>query len=454
MANYIVPLSVLNIGVSAFDTCYYLTSITLPPDLINIEKYAFSNCSQLKSINIPSKVKIIDEYAFFDCSSLTSIKIPQSVTSIGEYAFAYCYGIKSISIPDSVSSIKKNTFQCCGNMTSIYIPSSIKSIGEGAFDYCYLLDSVYLYLKEPVILDSELEYFRDVNKNSCNLFVPCGIKESYLNSNIWGEFLNIVEMPCVNLSQNSLYFTYSGGFDSLIITSSVFWNLSCDQLWLSISPNPGTGNRTIIFKVEENSTLTTRTAMVTVSIEGAPSQTISITQAAGAATLSLSTNTLSIGAIEGSQASVEVTSNTTWTARSDQAWLTINPTSGNDNGTLTFTAQANPTITSREAMVSVSASGVSSQTISITQAAGAGLGLISELKEKVNIYPNPATNAFGIRGFDGFATIKLTDLNGKILLSKEITCNKNVSISSLPKGLYIVKIATTEGSIEKKLLKE
>ena len=43
--------------------------------------------------------------AFESCSSLTSITIPNSVTNIGSYAFADCTGLISIKIPNNTISI-------------------------------------------------------------------------------------------------------------------------------------------------------------------------------------------------------------------------------------------------------------------------------------------------------------------------------------------------------------
>jgi hypothetical protein len=82
----------------------------------------------------------------------------------------------------------------------------------------------------------------------------------------------------------------------------------------------------------------------------------------------LSTTTANIGATEGSNTTVQVTANVAWTASSDQTWLTVSPTSGTGNGTLTFTAEYNPSIAPRSAKVAVLATGVDSQTITLTQA--------------------------------------------------------------------------------------
>jgi len=76
------------------------------------------------------------------------------------------------------------------------------------------------------------------------------------------------------------------------------------------------------------------------------------------------------------------------------------------------------------------------------------------MSESVNIYPNPVTDGFLINGLEGSGTLTLTDLSGKELLTKQVKVNEYVSVGFLPKGIYIVKIATEKGTIERKVLKK
>lgn len=159
---------------------------------------------------------------------------------------------------------------------------------------------------------------------------------------------------------------------------------------------------------------------------------------------------------EGSFATAEVTSNTTWVASSDQSWLTINSNiESNGNGSLLFTATKNPTNNIRTAKVTISANGAVSQIISVTQEAGAITSLADFSIEKVKLYPNPAISYFCVDGInESAAKLVLSDLNGKVLFSSNIVEHENISVNSLPKGLYLATIITTNGKIERKLVKE
>jgi hypothetical protein len=87
----------------------------------------------------------------------------------------------------------------------------------------------------------------------------------------------------------------------------------------------------------------------------------------GGSTLSVSTTSLSVGAAANSTGSFSITSNVSWTVSSNQTWLTVSPTSGSNNGTVTVTAQQNTGTSTRSATVTVAATGVSSQTVTVTQ---------------------------------------------------------------------------------------
>jgi len=74
--------------------------------------------------------------------------------------------------------------------------------------------------------------------------------------------------------------------------------------------------------------------------------------------------------------------------------------------------------------------------------------------EKFRIYPNPVAEVFSISGLEDKAMVKIADMDGKLKISKEVKGNETISVSSLPKGVYIVWITTRTGKIERKLVKE
>ena len=71
-------------------------------------------------------------------------------------------------------------------------------------------------------------------------------------------------------------------------------------------------------------------------------------------------------------------------------------------------------------------------------------------KNGFSIYPNPAKTSFTIKSNpDNLATqVELFDLAGKLLISKklEVVTENSITTNSLSKGIYLIAIATTNGS--------
>ncbi len=60
---------------------------------------------------------------------------------------------------------------------------------------------------------------------------------------------------------------------------------------------------------------------------------------------------------------------------------------------------------------------------------------------KFSIYPNPATNGFYVQTDVYSAQLTVSDINGKSVLSQQVSNNEYVDVSSLAKGVYIVELA-------------
>ena len=188
-----------------------LTNIILPSTSTSIAQNAFSSCISLHSIILQSSVTNIGIYAFGGCSNLTSITVPQTVKSIADSAFAKCATLSSFTIPLADTILKRQLFSGNTSITSIVIPSNIQSIETLVFLNCTGLQSIYVYKNDPIELSKTSgtltsDVFKNVDKNTCTLYVPYGTKAKYTVANQWSDFLNIVEMlpNTINCTPGSL----------------------------------------------------------------------------------------------------------------------------------------------------------------------------------------------------------------------------------------------------------
>lgn len=76
-------------------------------------------------------------------------------------------------------------------------------------------------------------------------------------------------------------------------------------------------------------------------------------------------------------------------------------------------------------------------------------------KEYISVYPNPHADGFYVKGIDsGFTDIKIIDMLGHVLYADNVFDNHYVSTSNLPKGIYIVRLATIDGFVDSKIIKQ
>ena len=175
----------------------------------------------------------------------------------------------------------------------------------------------------------------------------------------------------LTLTPASLDFDATGSTTSVSIASNASWIATSNPSWLSIEEtSSGTGDGTIMLKAAENPTATVRTASITVRV-GALTEVVSVTQAAAAPRLALTSTSLDFDAA-GSTKSVSIASNASWTSTTNSpTWLSIEETSsGTGDGTIMLKAAENPTATVRTASITVRV-GALTEVVSVTQAAAA-----------------------------------------------------------------------------------
>jgi hypothetical protein len=260
--NRVVPVT--GISRSGFAGFSRLTSITIPSSVTSIGDRAFEGCSGLTGITIPSSVTSIEVSTFFGCSGLTSVTIPSSVTSIGPWAFNRCSGLTSITIPSSVTSIGYNAFQGCSGLTSVIIPSGVTSIEDNAFYGCYGLTSV--------TIPSSVTSIEDGVFASCTGLTSVTIPSSVTSIGPWAFFncsgLTSVTIPSSVTSIGTAAFADCSGLTSVTIPSSVT-SIAIGAFPEVVVVNVGTGSVTVSDTTAPVLTLPANVAAVATSASGA-----------------------------------------------------------------------------------------------------------------------------------------------------------------------------------------
>lgn len=210
---------------------YYLEEVILPNTIKEIGSYAFSNLSALKKVNIPESVERIGNSAFSGCSSLqkidlsslphlieigssafsssscvpVSLKLPDGLERIDGYAFNNT-GVTSVDfLNTSLSYISDNAFNECPITGTLSFPGTLRSIGNSAFASAKV-SSIKLKSPDMVYLEGT-DVFKSVDKTTCKVYVPKGLKNTYKANTYWSPFGdNIVEYgQLITVTTNSEY---------------------------------------------------------------------------------------------------------------------------------------------------------------------------------------------------------------------------------------------------------
>ena len=120
------------------------------------------------------------------------------------------------------------------------------------------------------------------------------------------------------------------------ITASHSWTIISNVGWLTITPNSGEGNETINVKATENSSLTPRNALLTIT-SGDVAVTIDIIQEGFVSIFSLELDEININKENNSTETVELSSNRMWTAQKVGTWFNFTPTMGMADAIITIT---------------------------------------------------------------------------------------------------------------------
>jgi hypothetical protein len=158
----------------------------------------------------------------------------------------------------------------------------------------------------------------------------------------------------------------SGGF-SVTAPTGCSWTSTATFSWIHITSGNGTGNGSIAYTVDANPTADPRSG--TISVQG---QTFTINQAGIACTYAVNPASADHGADSETRCfSIIAPSGCSWVASTSAPWIHITSGSGNGNGEVCYTLDANPVCLPRSATIIVAG-----QAFAITQRARTQPGVI------------------------------------------------------------------------------
>lgn len=354
-----------------------------------------------------SGVSIVD-YSGTGGTSLNFSSTLYPANSTPEFAFCkadYTSKLQSINLPLSLTAIGPWTFEFCEKLNKITIPNTVNSIGTYAFCGCISLSGTFT-------IPSSLTFLGDSPFYGCG-----GLADFYLSTG--NQFYSTLDGVLFNKAQTTLIECLGANRLNYTIPSTVtcigFGAFeTCSQLTNVIIPN---SVKTISWaSFSECYNLKSLTI---------PSSVISI----GTNAFGNCNNLKSIYA--NSIVPIDLTN-------------TVNVFKNVNKTTCTLYVPFGSKTLYQNA----------SEWKNFTNIVESATEVPLVNTENIKLYPNPTLDYFNVSGIEDKALITITDINGKTLITKQIKGNGNIEVGMLSKGMYLVKIITSDGIIERKLIKQ
>jgi M6 family metalloprotease-like protein len=242
------------------------------------------------------------------------------------------------------------------------------------------------------------------------------------------------------------------GSTQFTVSSNTTWTVFSDQSWCTVNPS-GSGNGIITANYTADTTVNPRVANITTTVAGIAPVVVTVTQTGAVPFLTVAPLSKNVPAHPAASTSFIVTTNSSWSAVSDQSWCTITP-SGTGTGTLIATYQINTTPPFRTANIVVTVAGVAPVTVSVIQD---GIDAVPDPQnEPFSIIPNPVSGLFriDIGNAVNIKKIDILDLTGKVIISRNCTTANDLQfdLSDEPQGCYLVKIGLNDSIVVRRLI--
>ena len=145
------------------------------------EKMPFLRRLDLTDVNI-----IANDYPYYTDENGNSYHTENNV--LGDYCFANMTDLQDIQLPRNIKTIGNHSFLGCKTLLTIKLPERIESIGDNAFQGCNL-KNIKVIDSEPILITSSTF----PNRENMTLVILEGNKDSYISSNYWKDFKEIVD---------------------------------------------------------------------------------------------------------------------------------------------------------------------------------------------------------------------------------------------------------------------
>lgn len=261
----------------------------------------------------------------------------------------------------------------------------------------------------------------------------------------------VAVLPEFYLDKSSILLENSHTTQTVQIVSELAWTTKVDGTWFTVDKSSGSENATLSISCTKYYQSDNRSGSVTFSAKGLPDIKLSILQFGLVPYLYFDSDSYFIGHNGIANQEIIVRNNVPFTVSSNQPWLNITSSIGEESSTISIHATENQCSNSREATVTISSSLLNEQTIKFIQE---GAASVVELKnDNAAVYPNPVIDKLYINPELISSEMRLYDVSNHLIMTKTID-GSPVDLSQLPSAMYILIIKDRTGILSYKLIKQ
>ena len=265
-----------------------------------------------------------------------------------------------------------------------------------------------------------------------------------------------VKVDTLLVDKTSINAVSTGGNNTVIITANRDWKVVPSASWISVNPSQGVGNSNLTISLANNTTFTARTGKVDVTA-GAIVRTITINQAGESQPqdqFEISYSDLKLEH-KASDTTLKITSNRSWELKNPSDWILFSANQGSGNAILKIYSEENKSKSTRTTVV-VFTAGSNIKFLNIEQKEELAEVDQLDIKELINIYPNPVESQLTISldaKLVGKTSITVLDASGKVVTTLKPENEKNqVDVSDYATGNYYLHFVNQENNINEKLM--
>jgi len=188
-------------------------------------------------------------------------------------------------------------------------------------------------------------------------------------------------LPILTVTPDLQNVPYQTGVTTFTVTSNIAWNVFEDVSWFSVAPSNGSNDGVVTVAYDANGTTSERSGQIILTGSGL-SVTVTVVQASMPPTLTVTPEIQNVAYPAGTT-TFAIAANVAWTVSETVSWLSVSPLSGNNNGNILVTYNANLATTSRTGSI-VIAGGGWSRIVSVTQAGAPGVLTVTPMLQNVS----------------------------------------------------------------------